>query len=197
MYPKYFSELIEALRLLPGVGQRTAERYAFCILESSEDERLNLAKHIEQLTEQVNVCPECGNLSDGGLCHICSDENRNHHMICVVNSPKDVIVLEQMEAYNGLYHILGGLIHTKKGILPQDLNIDQLLNRMTSQIEEVILALDPTIEGETTALYLEKLLEGKTKVTRLAYGIPMGSHIDYTDQLTLSKAFENRKSSHS
>lgn len=197
MYPKHFSELIDLLRLLPGVGQRTAERYAFCLLESSEEDRLNLAKHIENLKEEVSLCPNCGNLSDGGLCSLCSDTNRNSHMICVVNSPKDVVVLEQMEAFDGLYHVLGGLIDIKKGKLPQDLNIESLLNRMNDQIEEVILALDPTIEGETTALYLEKLLSDQTTVTRLAYGIPMGSHINYTDQLTLSKAFENRKSSHS
>ena len=121
------------------------------------------------------------------------NDTRNHNVICVVQSPKDIAAIESMQEYNGVYHVLNGLINIQKGILPENLNIQSLVNRINDDIEEVIIATDPTVEGETTALYITKLLDGRTKVTRLAHGIPMGGHLDYTDAHTLLKAFEGRK----
>ena len=136
----------------------------------------------------------CGNLSDGDICSICSDQNRDHTLLCVVQSPKDILAIESIQEYKGVYHVLNGVINTSKGILPEDINIDSLVDRINKdEINEVILALDPTVEGETTSLYIEKLIGKDVLVTRLAYGIPMGGHLDYTDSLTLLKAFQGRK----
>ena len=135
-----------------------------------------------------------GNLSDGDTCSICSDQNRNHTLLCVVQSPKDILAIESIQEYKGVYHVLNGVINTSRGILPEDINIDSLVDRIhKDEIKEVILALDPTVEGETTSLYIEKLIGKDVLVTRLAYGIPMGGHLDYTDSLTLLKAFQGRK----
>ncbi|MEE1354352.1 MAG: recombination mediator RecR [Absicoccus porci] len=194
MYPKRFENLIHAFQLLPGVGEKTAQRYAYTVLDWNAEERETFINAISHMKEDIHRCKICGNLSDGEICDICSDVNRNHHMICVVQSPKDIQSFESMQEYNGVYHVLNGTINIQKGILPDQLNIESLKNRIESEnIEEIILATDPTVDGETTALYLEKMFKDHVKVTRLAYGIPMGSHLDYADSLTLLKAFENRK----
>ncbi|MBQ0065675.1 MAG: recombination protein RecR [Firmicutes bacterium] len=193
MYPKKFEDLILAFRKLPGVGMKTAERYAYTALDWDEetvDEFLNV---ISNLKGGIKRCEICGNLSDGDKCSFCADVSRNKKIICVIQKPKDIASIESIQEYKGVYHVLNGAINTKKGVMPEDLNIDSLINRVDENTEEVILATDPTVEGETTALYLQKLLENKTKVTRLAYGIPVGGHLDYTDSLTLLKAFEGRK----
>lgn len=193
MYPKKFEDLILAFRKLPGVGMKTAERYAYTALEWDEETLQAFIEAISNLKGGIRKCRICGNLSDGDKCSICSDVNRNKKIICVIQKSKDIGAMESIQEYKGVYHVLNGAINTKKGVLPEDLNIDGLINRVDESTEEVILATDPTVEGETTALYIQKLLENKTKVTRLAHGIPIGSHLDYTDSLTLLKAFEGRK----
>ena len=194
MYPKKFENLILAFQNLPGVGQKTAERYAFETLNWEHEKREEFVNALQVLIEGVDTCKVCGNLSDGDICSICSDQNRNHTLLCVVQSPKDILAIESIQEYKGLYHVLNGVINTSKGILPEDINIDSLVDRINKdEINEVILALDPTVEGETTSLYIEKLIGKDVLVTRLAYGIPMGGHLDYTDSLTLLKAFQGRK----
>ncbi len=195
MYPKKFEDLIMAFRKLPGVGQKTAERYAYALLDWNEEEFNEFDQSIHHMKSGLNYCEVCGNMSEGKRCEYCENQNRNHHMICIVKSTKDIEAIEAMDSYHGVYHVLKGLINTQKGILPDDLNLQSLIDRVEKDqdIEEVIIALDSTIDGETTALYIEKLLEDKVKVTRLAYGIPIGGHLDYTDSLTLLKAFEGRK----
>lgn len=194
MYPKKFENLILAFQNLPGVGRKTAERYAFETLNWEQEKREEFVNALQVLIEGVNTCKVCGNLSDGDICSICSDQNRNHTLLCVVQSPKDILAIESIQEYKGVYHVLNGVINTSKGILPEDINIDSLVDKIhKDEIKEVILALDPTVEGETTSLYIEKLIGKDVLVTRLAYGIPMGGHLDYTDSLTLLKAFQGRK----
>ena len=166
MYPKTFDDLIYEFQKLPGVGAKTAERYAFTVLSWNEDEISEMAETLINLKKKVKKCTCCGNLTEDELCEFCKSSKRNQNIICVVQNPKDISVIESMQEFNGVYHVLDGLI-----------------------------ALDPTVEGETTALYISKLLEGKCRVSRLAHGIPVGSHLDYTDAMTLLKAFEGRKSS--
>lgn len=193
MYPKKFEDLIQAYSKLPGVGRKTAERYAFTTLNWDEEWINEFITSLSAIKDSIKRCEVCGNLSDGDKCEFCMNDTRNHNVICVVQSPKDIAAIESMQEYNGVYHVLNGLINIQKGILPENLNIQSLVNRINDDIEEVIIATDPTVEGETTALYITKLLDGRTTVTRLAHGIPMGGHLDYTDAHTLLKAFEGRK----
>lgn len=193
MYPKKFEDLIQAYSKLPGVGRKTAERYAFTTLNWDKEWINEFITSLSSIKDGIKHCEVCGNLSDGDKCEFCMNDTRNHNVICVVQSPKDIAAIESMQEYNGVYHVLNGLINIQKGILPENLNIQSLVNRINDDIEEVIIATDPTVEGETTALYITKLLDGRTKVTRLAHGIPMGGHLDYTDAHTLLKAFEGRK----
>lgn len=194
MYPIKFENLILAFQKLPGVGRKTAERYAYETLNWNKNKQGEFIQAIEVLKEGIERCETCGNLCEGRICTICEDKNRDTSLLCVVQSPKDIEVIESIQEYNGLYHVLNGLINTSKGIMPEDIRIEELIKRIESnQVDEVILALDPTLEGETTSMYIEKLVGEKAKVTRLAYGIPMGGHLDYTDTLTLLKAFQGRK----
>lgn len=193
MYPKKFEDLIQAYSKLPGVGRKTAERYAFTTLNWDEEWINEFITSLSAVKDGIKRCKVCGNLSDGDKCEFCMNDTRNHNVICIVQSPKDIAAIESMQEYNGVYHVLNGLINIQKGISPENLNIQSLVNRINNDIEEVIIATDPTVEGETTALYITKLLDGKAKVTRLAHGIPMGGHLDYTDAHTLLKAFEGRK----
>lgn len=193
MYPKKFEDLIQAYSKLPGVGRKTAERYAFTTLNWDKEWINEFITSLSAVKDGIKRCKVCGNLSDGDKCEFCMNDTRNHNVICIVQSPKDIAAIESMQEYNGVYHVLNGLINIQKGILPENLNIQSLVNRINNDIEEVIIATDPTVEGETTALYITKLLDGKAKVTRLAHGIPMGGHLDYTDAHTLLKAFEGRK----
>lgn len=193
MYPKKFEDLIQAYSKLPGVGKKTAERYAFSTLNWDEEWIDEFISSLSAIKEGINRCKICGNLCDGDICNFCSSHERDKNVICVVQSPKDIAAIESMQEYKGVYHVLNGTINIQKGILPENLNITSLLDRINEGIDEVILATDPTVEGETTALYISKLLNNKTKVTRLAHGIPMGGHLDYTDVHTLLKAFEGRK----
>lgn len=194
MYPKKFESLVEAYRHLPGVGLKTAERYAFETIEWDEETLEHMIECLVNIKDGIKKCSVCGNLSEGDTCEVCKDTSRNQDMICVVQSAKDVIAMEKMREYTGVYHVLNGVISTSKGILPEDINIDSLLDRINENTKEIIIATNPTVEGETTALYLSKLLEKyDVNVTRIAHGLPMGGHLDYADELTLIKAFEGRK----
>ncbi len=192
-YPKEFENLIDSFRRLPGVGYKSAERMAYQILEMKEEYR---DKFVESLNgvSSLKKCEICHNLTSGDKCDICSDINRDTSLICVVQSIKDVFAIEKSNSYNGLYHVLDGVISVKQGKLPEDLNIDSLLNRLDG-VKEVVVATNPNLDGETTALFIAKLLENKgVKVTRLAYGLPMGGNLEYSDDVTIMKSFENRKS---
>ena len=191
-YPKYFQDLIEAFQRLPGIGYKSAERMAYSYLNLNDEykEKFKLAL---QGVDNVRYCRVCHNLSWDDECDICKDSSRDNSLICVVSDYKDVFAIEKSNSYKGKYHVLNGVISIKKGKLPQDLNIDSLLSRLDG-IKEVIVATNPNLDGETTALFISKLLEGKNiKVTRLAYGLPMGGNIEYSDNITLAKSFENRK----
>lgn len=192
MYPASFENLIVELHNLPGVGMKSAERMAFAILGWSEDQKNQMIEAFKNASS-LQRCKVCGNLSDEEICEICSDDERDKNQICVVQDVKDLYAIENMNEYQGVYHVLYGAINIQKGMMPEDLNIDALEERITDETKEVILALNPTTEGETTALYLSKLLEDRTHVTRLASGLPFGGKLDYTDAKTLSKAFEGRK----
>lgn len=194
MYPKKFENLIDSLKMLPGVGLKSAERYAFEMLNYSDEEIDRFIQSLIDLKNNITYCPICGNLADGDLCEICKDHDRDKSIICIVQSPKDVIAMEKTQEYKGLYHVLNGVISTSKGIMPEDINLASLFDRIDDNIIEVIIATNPTVEGETTALYIGKLLSSKgVNATRIAHGLPMGGHLDYADELTLIKALEGRK----
>ncbi len=187
--------LIDSFSKLPGVGVKSAERMAYAVLNFEEDDRRAFADAIATLSSKIHKCPECGLYTENDeLCDICLDEERDHKIICVVSEVKDAYAIEKMNTFKGVYHILGGSINLAKGIMAENLSIASLIRRIEeNEVQEVILATSSTIEGETTSLYIAKLLEGKANVTRIGYGLPMGSSLDYADPLTLSKAFEGRK----
>lgn len=194
MYPKKFENLIDSLKMLPGVGLKSAERYAFDMLNYNDEEIDFFINSLIDLKKSISYCHICGHLAEGDTCEICKDKDRDTSTIFVVQSPKDVIAMEKTHEYNGLYHVLNGVISTSKGIMPEDINLASLLERINEDVKEIIIATNPTVEGETTALYIAKLLESKgINVTRIAHGLPMGSHLDYADELTLIKALEGRK----
>lgn len=193
MYPQRFEELISVLEKLPGVGNKTAQRYAFTLLEK-EDEDIRRAIEALEGLKDIRKCRICGFLSDEDECSFCKDETRNRSIIMVVAYPQDVAAIEKTGSYKGTYHVLNGLISSSKGIYPEDINIEKLLNRIDDSIREVIIATSPTMDGEMTALYLDKVLKDKNVlVTRLAHGLPMGASLDYADDLTLIKALDNRR----
>lgn len=193
MYPKSFDNLISIFEKLPGVGNKTAQRYAFSLLEKSDDEVNEIVQNILTI-KNIKRCKVCGFLTDEDECLICKDSSRDKTTIMVVAYPQDVVAIEKTESYKGLYHVLNGLISSSKGVYPEDINIDKLLNRITNITREIIIATSPTLDGEMTALYLDKVLKEKgVLVTRLAHGLPMGSSLDYADDLTLIKALDNRR----
>ncbi|MDR1782101.1 MAG: recombination mediator RecR [Bacilli bacterium] len=193
-YPKYVNDVVEALQLLPGIGQKSAIRMAFQLLEMNEDNLKKMALSLNDLGLNKKYCKICHSLSENDICDVCADDNRDHSIICVVSNYKDIYAISKMNSFNGVFHVLGGDIKINKGIMPQDLNIDSLISRIDDSVKEIIIATTPSIEGETTALYLSKELHDfNVKITRIAYGMPMGSQLDYIDDLTMLKAFENRK----
>ena len=191
MYPKSLEKLIDSFKMLPGVGQKTAERYALSLLDTPKDDVEEFSHALMDLKQSIKYCKTCFNLSDNDVCDICRDSKRDFDVICVVSNPKEVFSIEKSGTYNGVYHVLGGLISTQKGILPDQLNIDSLEAR-SKDAKEVILALNASVEGELTSLYLAKRLASTTNVTRLAFGLPIGGQLDYADDMTLMKAFEGR-----
>lgn len=186
-------KLIEQFRKLPGVGYKSAVRMAFSVLDMDSESALEFSRAIADVKERVSVCSICGNITDADVCPICISEARDKNVICVVESVKDIIAIEKINEFNGLYHVLGGLISPSDGIGPEKLSIKELLSRLNDNVTEVIVATTPSIEGEATALYLSRLIKPLgISVSRLAYGIPAGGEIEYADELTLSRAIEGR-----
>ncbi len=195
MYPKSLQDLIERFRYLPGVGEKSAERYALSILDRKEEDVEAFANALLQVKKNLHYCKICGNLTEEDTCEICSNNNRNQDVIFVVQSPKDIIAMEKTNEYQGVYHVLNGLISTTKGVMPEDLNIDSLLER-AKHAKEIILATNTTMDGEMTAMYLNKLIKEECPdvlVTRIAHGLPSGGMLDYADEMTLAHALTDRK----
>ncbi len=186
--------MIIALGKLPGVGPKTAQRLAFYILNAPPTEAQNLATAIVEARQKTHYCSNCGNFTDGDLCSICIDSQRDQTIICVVEEARDIVALEKTHQYRGLYHVLQGAISPMDGIGPDQLTVRKLMRRLQGEkVKEVVLATNADVEGEATALYLAKLIgPTKVKVTRLAYGLPVGSDLDYADEITLARAFSGR-----
>jgi recombination protein RecR len=195
MYPEKLKNLIESFKLLPGIGEKTAERLAFFILNEDEEKTEFFAKSIEEAKKNIRRCSICNSITDKEVCDICSNPLRNKKVLCVVEDPRSVFLFEQLGTYNGEYHVLQGLISPLDGIDPDDIGIETLVKRIEKEkYDEVIIAVKPSIEGETTAMYIKKIIEGlKIKVTRLASGIPLGTEIEYIDSMTLERALNDRK----
>ncbi len=194
-YAKPLANLIRELSRLPGIGGKSAQRLAFHILSMDDKEAEMLATSILRAKSSMKYCSVCGNLTDKDPCGICSDPARDQHTICVVEQARDVAAMERMKEYNGLYHVLHGAISPMDGIGPEDINLKQLILRLQqNDVKEVILATNPTIEGEATAMYAARLIKPSgIRVTRIAHGIPVGGDLEYTDEVTLSKAMEGRR----
>ena len=184
--------LVNQFTKLPGVGKKTALRYAYKIIDMSAEDALAFAESIEECKKKVRYCSICGNFSENDTCEIC--QKREKSVICVVKEPKDVIAMEKLREFKGVYHVLHGVISPMDGIGPNDIRIKELLARIDDGVTEVIIATNPDVEGDATAMYIAKLLKPLgVKVTRLAHGIPIGGEIEYTDEVTLSRAFLDRK----
>ena len=194
LYPQPMTRLIHELSKLPGVGPKTAQRLAFYILTLSEDEVGKIAEALITAKHKIGFCEICGHLTETSPCSICENQGRDRSLLCVVEEPKDVIAMERTRVYKGLYHVLGGALSPLEGVGPEELRIKELLQRICQgRFQEVIIATDPNVEGEATALYLSKLLRPLGyKVTRLARGLPVGGDLEYADEITLGKAFEGR-----
>lgn len=194
-YIEPLAKLVEQFCKLPGVGRKTALRYAFHVLDATYDEAGDFAKAITEAKSKIHLCPVCRNLTDKGVCDICSDETRDRSTICVVEDAKAVFALEKVREYKGLYHVLHGVISPMNGVTPDKLTIKELLTRCgDTAVKEVIIATNPTVEGEATAMYISRLLKPLgISVTRLAYGVPVGADLDYADEVTLYKAIEGRR----
>ena len=191
--PESLNRLIDGFTDFPGIGKKTAERMAFYLLKSNDGWAQNLAKSIINVKELIHECPTCHNISDTSSCSICSDTKRDSSLLCVVEDTTDLVVFEKTNHFRGKYHVLGGVLSPLDGIGPEDLHFDTLLERVNGE-EEVIIATNSSAEGETTALYLAKLLKDyNVKVTRLASGIPVGCELEYTDEATLVSALEGRR----
>jgi len=187
-------KLIEQFARLPGVGRKSAQRFAFAILDMPEDKAREFAQVILDARTLIRKCPVCGNLTDGELCPICAAKGRDTTLVCVVEDPRDVLAFERTKEYNGVYHVLHGLISPMDGIGPEQLTVKELLARVNAgTVSEVIMATNPTVEGEATAMYIARLLKPLgVRVTRLAYGIPVGGSLEYADEVTLYRALEGR-----
>lgn len=194
-YAKPLNNLISELSKLPGIGGKTAQRLAFHILSQEDKDAKALAEAILEAKKNMRYCSICGNLTDIDPCSICNDSARDHSVICVVESPRDVSAMERIREFQGLYHVLHGSISPMDGIGPDDINLKQLIIRLQkTDISEVILATNPNIEGEATAMYTARLIKPSgIKVTRIAHGVPVGGELEYADEITLSKAMEGRR----
>lgn len=194
-YPKPLARLINEMSKLPGIGSKTAQRLAFYILSLEDKEAEQLAQSILTAKREMRYCSVCGNLTDTDPCSICGDPSRDETEICVVESPKDVMAMERIREFNGLYHVLHGVISPMDGVGPEDINLMSLLKRLqSSDVKELIIATNPNIEGEATAMYIARLIKPSgIKVTRIAHGIPVGGDLEYADEVTLLKAMEGRR----
>ncbi len=194
-YAKPLNKLIAELSKLPGIGGKSAQRLAFHILSLSDAEAASLVDAIKDAKTSMHYCSVCGNLTDVDPCPVCADSARDHSIICVVEDPKDVSAMERIREYNGVYHVLNGAISPIDGIGPEDINLKSLIVRLQNEdVKEVILATNPNIEGEATAMYIARLIKpAGIRVTRIAHGIPVGGDLEYADEVTLSKAMEGRR----
>jgi recombination protein RecR len=194
-YPEPITKLIDSFMKLPGIGPKTAARLAFFVLDMKEDDVLEFAKSLVNAKRNLSYCSVCGHITDKDPCMICEDNRRDRSVVCVVQDSKDVIAMEKMKEFNGLYHVLHGAISPMEGIGPEDINVPDLLKRLQDEtINEVILATNPNIEGEATAMYISRLLKPSgIRVTRIAHGLPVGGDLEYADEVTLSKALEGRR----
>ena len=191
-YPEPANNLIDQLSKLPGIGKKTAQRLAFYILKSDDTYIKNLSDAINYIKKGIKFCDNCGIMSVHNICHICKDNDRKNNIICVVEQPQDIYAFEKTNSFKGEYHVIGGVLSPLDGIGPDDLNLEQLYKRVKAGME-IIIATNPSIEGDTTSLYLAKMLEKLgAKVTRLARGLPVGGDLEYMDELTLARAIEGR-----
>ena len=194
-FPAALENLTDQFARLPGIGGKTAQRLAFYVLGMPEQEAMAFADAIVQAKKSVGTCPVCQNITDKAVCPICDDDSRDHSTICVVAEPKDVIAMERSHEFNGVYHVLHGVISPLNHVTQEDIRIKELLQRVgNGEVQEVIMATNPDTEGEATAMYISRLLRPLgVKVTRLAYGVPVGSQLEYADEVTLSRALEGRQ----
>ena len=194
MYSPSVENLIVQLARLPGIGRRTAQRLAFHILKASPEDALALADAIREVKERIGFCEECFNLAEGPLCPICQDARRDRTVICVVEDPSDVVAMERTAEFRGVYHVLGGALSPIDGVDPDDLKLSELFERVERNgVTEVVLATNPTMTGEATAVYIADRLRGRCRVTRLASGLPVGGDLEYADEVTLGRAFAGRR----
>ncbi len=189
------SRLIEKFEQMPGIGHKSAQRLAFYVLNMKKEEAEDFAKVILDSHQKIKKCACCCNLSEDELCHICKNPSRDHSIICVVEDPRDVMAFERTKEFDGTYHVLHGVISPMNGVGPEDISVKELLKRMgDGTVKEVIMATNPTVEGEATAMYISRLLKPMgVSVTRLAYGVPVGSDLEYADEVTLTRALEGRR----
>ena len=194
LFSASLTKLIEEFEKLPGIGHKNAQRLAFYILGRSKEDAERLANAILQARNSLKFCKICQNISDRDICSICENSARDHSVICVVEDPRDVVAMERSRGFQGVYHVLHGVMSPMNGIGPDDLRIRELVHRITDDVKEVILATNPTVEGDTTAMYLAKLLRPfQIKITRIAHGIPVGGDLEYADEVTLAKALQGRR----
>lgn len=195
MYPDSLKNLIESFKLLPGIGEKTAERLAFFVINQDEETTNFFSNSIIEAKKKIRKCSICNGITDKEVCSICSNKDRNKKVLCVVEDPKSIFLFERIGAYQGDYHVLEGLISPLDGVDPDDIGLEKLIKRIQdSNYEEIIIAVKPSIEGETTALYIKKIIEGmNVKVTRIASGIPIGMDMEYIDSMTLERALNDRK----
>ena len=194
-YALPIANLVDQFSKLPGIGRKTAQRLAFHVLEMDQQEAERLSAAILDAKEKIGLCQVCGNLTDKPVCNICSSHNRDKSVICAVQGPRDIVAMERSKEYKGLYHVLHGTISPMENIGPQDIRIKELLQRLgDEEVKEVVIATNPTVEGEATAMYISKLIKPLgVKVTRIAHGIPVGGDLEYFDEVTLARAMDNRR----
>lgn len=193
--PSSLQRLINEFSKLPGIGPKSAQRLAFYLLKKDNIEILTLAESVKELRNDITFCDECHNMAETNPCNVCSDHNRNKQIICVVEEPLDALAIDKSGSFNGVFHVLGGVLNPMEGITTDQLNINSLLDRITKlEATEIIIATNPTLEGETTAMHIAKLLkDSDVKITRIARGLPMGGDLEYADEVTLSRAMEGRR----
>ena len=194
MYPQSLKNLIESFKLFPGIGEKTAERLAFSVLDLEEENVDFFAEELKKAKSNIKNCSICNSLTENDICDICANKERNHSILCVVEDPKNVFVFEKLGLFNGKYHVLNGLISPLDGINPEDIGLDKLINRIKEEhFKEIIIAVKPSIEGETTALYIKSILEGlDIIISRIASGVPIGADMEYIDIMTLERALQDR-----
>lgn len=195
MYPDSIKKIIDSFRNLPGIGYKTAERLAFCMIDFDKDKLSEFSEAICNLRDNICNCSVCGNISDNSICSICANLDRDDSILLVVEKPKDIVLFEKLGVYKGKYHVLNGLISPLDGIGLDEINLSKLVDRVnSSEVKEIILALKPSIEGETTMQYIKKMLENNNvKISKIATGVPIGTEIEYIDSLTLEMAIDERK----